>query len=672
MDIQKLIITFNKTRTQILILLVLVLISYFNILRNDFSFDDHDFFVNWPTVQDSASGLSAFLSLPDLLAGELPSNHRGVYRPVRSVLYLLNLKIWGINPFIFHLQAIIVHFLITLTIYFIIKIMLKNKKQKIIAFIGAALFAVHPIHTEAITYTAASFDSVGILFFFASFHFYVRAGEKAGDKKSSLLLSGLLAFLAFFTYEMTLVLPFLILLYEVCFKKLNLKNYRKLTPLLPYLAILGSYLIIRFVLLHIGNRGDYLGPAYAPASNQAKLGIFEILFTYIYLLIFPLKLTITYAVPTGLFPIFYKTVTSIDPSGKLLENIGRYIYIFPPVVIITLLALIFRFFKRNSIVAFSLGWFLISLIPILNLIPQGAVMAERYLYIPSFGFCLLLSYLIYKLLNSSLIKLKGNSKIILGSLLIITILSLLGFRTIMRNFDWNDRESIYKSALRDEPNNFVAFAALGAIKLDQKNYDEVISYSKSASALNPDAPDVYHRLAIAYEEKGDFQKAIEEYEKLIKVESRYVPAYFGLASIYQKQNKYDLAITNYQKVLEIEPDNFDAHFNLGGIYYNKKDYMLALKEYGTIIDKRPNQADIYNNLGNVYEQTGDLKKAIIYYQKAVNQAPTNYYFLINLAKAYEKNSEFQNAINAYEKAITIKPEEKTIQDKIDSLKSSRP
>jgi hypothetical protein len=168
---KKLISLFNRQSVQILLITLFVIISYGNILQNGISFDDRDFLVTWPAVKDSASGLSSFLNLPDLLAGDLPFNHRGVYRPVRSIFYLLSLKIWGFNPFAFHLQSIIIHLLIVITIFFITKIILKTNRLNLknLPFLTASLFAAHPIHTEAVTYTAASFDTLGILFFFAAF-----------------------------------------------------------------------------------------------------------------------------------------------------------------------------------------------------------------------------------------------------------------------------------------------------------------------------------------------------------------------------------------------------------------------------------------------------------------------------------------------------------------------
>lgn len=668
----KLIKLFNRTSTQIILISIIVVVSYFNILGNGFSFDDRDFFLDWPTVRNSNSGLSAFLSLPDLLAGELPTHHRGVYRPVRSIYYLFSIQAWGSNPFFYHIQSIVVHLLITIIIYFIAaRIALKAKPygspRKFIPFITAALFASHPIHTEAVTYTAASFDSLGILFFFASFYFYIRAGSSKDRQETTRFLSLILAFLSFFTYEMTLVLPLLIVFYEICFNKLNLKNFTKRVPVyLPYIIIIAGYAFIRFVLLKIGSRADYLGDAYLPASNQAKLGTLEIIIRYIYLLIWPANLTVTYAVPDFLSPWFFKTVHTMDPTGRLLESIARYIFLFPIFLVILAVGIIIRVFKKQPLIAFGTGWFFISLLPILNILPQGSVMAERFLYIPSFGFCLILALLLYKFTNLPVFK-TPDLRMIAGGLLFIAIISIYVTRTIIRNPDWKSLESIFLSAVRVEPNQTMANGALGLTYLEEERYPEAIKLLELAIKADPSLLQSYHQLGLAYEKVGNKEKAVLSYKKALEIEPKYYFANINLGSLYQKQGKYDEAISEFEKALEIAPDNFDARFNLAGAYMHKKDFPRAFEEYLTAQKINPNHAAIYNNLGYINEQTGELNKAIADYKKAIDLDPENYYFHLNLAHAYEKQGLLSLALKEFKKSLTLKPDDKPLQDKISSL-----
>lgn len=668
MIIQRLINIFQKKKFQLVLLCLIVVISYFNILQNDISYDDQDFFVKWPAVRDSASGLSAFLSLPDLLAGNIPAGHRGVYRPIRSIYYLLSLKVWGFNPPAFHLQAIVVHLLITITIYFIVGLLIRNSqpKAKILPFLTAALFAAHPIHTEAVSYTAASMDTLGILFFFASYYFYLKAESTKSERGSSRLLSWMLAFLSFFTYEMTLVLPLLIILYEICFKKLNRKNLlNRFYIYLPYFLLIAAYLTVRFALLKIGDRSSYLGGTYLPASNQAKFGIFEILITYIRLLIFPLKLTVTYPLPDYLFSAFYKSIVVMNPSGDLLEKIGKVVIIIPPLVIGSIVLFIIKTLS-NKLIAFALGWFFLSQILILNILPQGAVMAERFLYIPSFGFCLLLGLGIYKISTTRFIKTPSNINLLAGASIFTLVVCLYTTRTIARNWDWKDQESIFKSALKLDTKEVRANAALGQINLDKKDYNEAIRYLEAAIESTDDST-VHQQLGFAYENNNQLDKAYTEYRKTLDLAPNSYFSNIGLGNIYKKQGKLDEAIDEYKKVISSQPDNIDAHFNLAGIYTEKKMYDEALDEYKKVLKLNPQTGAAHSNIAYIYELMGELGKAITEYQKAIEIEPNNFHFHDNLGAAYEKEGNKHAALAEYKQALTLQPEEKSLKDKVRQL-----
>ena len=670
---KKLVKLFKRTSTQIILISLITILAYFNILGNGFSFDDRDFFLDWHTVRNSESGLSAFLSINDLLAGELPSHHRGVYRPIRSIFYLLGIQVFGSNPVFYHALAILVHLLITILIYFITRILVTNNNRSLeLPFITAAFFASHPIHTEAVTYTAASFDTIGILFFFASFYFYLKAEGSKTQQGITQFLSLIFAFFAFFTYEMTLTLPLLILAYEIIFKKLNFKNFtQKASVYLPYLTIIVIYCIIRFALLKIGNRADYLGDTYLPASNQAKLGTIEIIFHYLYLLIWPQNLTVTYSVPSTFSPFFFRTVQAIDPTGRLLDNIAYYIFLFPISIVTLIIAASMKLFKKHQLLTFGITWFFISLLPVLNIIPQGSVMAERFLYIPSFGFCLILALLVNSLIRINNLKISNNSRIIAGILLVALITILYSARTITRNQDWKDLESIFLSAIRVQPTEIIPNAALGSIYLEQGQYTKAIPLLEATLKSDPEILQSQYNLGLAYEKLEDYEKAITSYKKTLQIEPAYYYANVSLGSIYQKQNKYDDAISEFQKAIASNPDNIEAHFNLAGAYTHKKDYAQALKAYEIAQKLNPQSSAIYINLGYISEETKDFEKAILYYKKAIELEPKNYYSHLNLANLYDKQGALEAALKEFKIALSIKPEDNTLKEKIRSIEINK-
>ena len=168
------------------VIIFLAILAYSNIFGNKLVVDDHIFVGTYHP------------SIPEAFTGVVPLGHEGVYRPIRGLFYTL----YGSNPVIYHLNSLLVHVLSTVLVYLIISHITRLRRMGLITGI---LFALHPVHTETITYIASGMDSIGIVFFLASFYLYL---------KNRFWISILFALFAFFTTEMTLTLPILIIFHE--------------------------------------------------------------------------------------------------------------------------------------------------------------------------------------------------------------------------------------------------------------------------------------------------------------------------------------------------------------------------------------------------------------------------------------------------------------------------
>lgn len=199
---------------KIAIILILTAAAYSNIFFNQKAVDDKIFIGAYhPSVAEA-------------FAGVVPKGHEGVYRPVRGLLYLVYFQLFGANPFFYHLHSILVHLISTGLVYLIIREIgviggiRGDKGGEKIGWIGGLLFGLHPIHTESITYIAASMEMTGVMFMLGSFYLYITIFKQF---QITHILSLFLALLAFFTYEMTLTLPLLILWYEWTLNRGNFK-----------------------------------------------------------------------------------------------------------------------------------------------------------------------------------------------------------------------------------------------------------------------------------------------------------------------------------------------------------------------------------------------------------------------------------------------------------------
>ena len=151
-----------RTKNFIFVFLLVVagVIAYANSFTNEFVWDCQTLILNWYEIR-------SLENIPYLLRGNVPIEHRGVYRPLRGVFYALNYHFWGGDTFGYHFNALLIHLCSTILVYFII---LSIGKSQTLALMSAILFDLHPVHTESITYVTAALDVTGIVFFLLSFY----------------------------------------------------------------------------------------------------------------------------------------------------------------------------------------------------------------------------------------------------------------------------------------------------------------------------------------------------------------------------------------------------------------------------------------------------------------------------------------------------------------------
>lgn len=505
--ISDLFFTNNASKQQKIIHLIIIsslsILVYLNIFQNTFIMDDRTIFFKWPEVKN--------FDIPALLQGSYPERFisQPVYRPIKGVIHTLSYNASNNNPIFYHFQAILIHILITVLIYFIIS---KITKKDSLAFIAALIFAVHPIHTESITFMTASFDTIGALFLFLSFYLYIK--HKDNKNRAIFYFSSLFfALLAFLTYEITLVLPLILILYDLCFGNLSRKNWKENIKYIPYFFLIFLYIGLRILLEPNLSKINY----YAGNFYLTMLLSIKSLLMYIYLIFFPLKLTVLEILPGNILSDF-KDANSAE-NFKIINSQT----IFDPAIILTILIVtisIFTFFyflRKKPIISFSLGWFYIFLLPVSNIFPLKQFIAERYEYISSFGLILLFFYLLLALYQSKSNKVKPFLKNLI-LLILISIVFFFSFLTIMRNFDYKDDLIMLKALSKQDNGGFYPKYYLGKYYLIEKDYEKSIHYLNLLANSRYDNiyKDTYYYLSMANIKLGKYDEAKIAYKKLIK------------------------------------------------------------------------------------------------------------------------------------------------------------
>jgi tetratricopeptide (TPR) repeat protein len=213
-----------------------------------------------------------------------------------------------------------------------------------------------------------------------------------------------------------------------------------------------------------------------------------------------------------------------------------------------------------------------------------------------------------------------------------------------------------KKCIELNPNDVLAYDAIGLVYLRKHNYDKAIECYEKAIELNtPDLAGTFNDMGLAYIGKLDYDKAIECYKKAIELELNFAEAYFNIGNAYIEKLDYDKAIECYEKAIELNPDLKVVYTNMGIAYEEKQNHGKAIECYEKAIELEPNKIEAFFNMGNVYNKKQNYDKAIEYYKNATKLNPNCANIYRNMGVAYEEKQNHDKAIECYEKAIELEP-----------------
>ena len=579
----------NKKSAIIIFLFAVVLVNYINIFPNEFVFDDNGFIVDNIHTKD-------IKNIPGFFVEPSTSN---LYRPIRSIFYTIYYQIWQTNVFGYHLNSLILHTLVTILLFFIT---LKITKKTTFSFITSLFFASHPIHTARVTNMTAAFDIYGILFMLLSFFFYIIHSKS--KKNYFYILSVASYLLAIFSSEEAIMLILLLFLYEFSFnRKINLNNFRLLLKkYIPYIIVLIFYLVSRFLVLNqIGRTETYFKDSFL----ITQLTTVKVFANYILLLFFPFNITVHKNIESvtsvldiyflvSLFVILlaifffirsYKMSEFSKKNSEHTEKSHGFLVSQKSALQISQDAQKPLVFDRSKIVFFSIGFFFITLLPFSNIFPQLTIMADRYTYLPSYGFCLFLTFLILGIGKTNF--LKKHSRII-TVISIILILGTYTFLTIQRNTEWKDNFTLFRLTIeKNQGKGTMAHTALAEQYIKIKDYYNAINYSIRAIELQPENYYAYKNLGRIYAELKNYTLAVYYYKKSLEINPNLYQSYNNLGLIYSYINNFNNSIFYLKKAIELNPKLSKAHHDIATVYAQIGEFELAEKEFKKAIEINP-------------------------------------------------------------------------------------
>jgi tetratricopeptide (TPR) repeat protein len=501
-DIKK---RFWEGRQFFLLVAVLCLAVYFNALGGEFVSDDIGSIVENPNIGDF------FLALKNF-------NVLNLSRAL--IFHLCGQRVWA-----YHTVNLLLHIGTTILVYFFILILTKNDRLSTLATL---LFALHPVHTEAVSWISGGGYVLYSFFLLLSFLFF-HLSVVNDQRRNYLITAWVLYVLAISSgiWAVTLLPLFFLYEFHLSRKKISWPFYLGLV----LVAVVGFYVNWK--------SGAVTGKIEAGASvggtRDWTITAPHSLVQYFYLLLWPLALTIYHE---GL---------------KVGQN---YVWLSRAVAVLTILAApLFLFWRKEKVALFFLLFFLASISLSLSPVKIGWYVAERYLYLGSISFCVLVAALLLWLEKRQPIK---N----LALFLLIPILVFYSWRAWSRNNDWRTQTSFWTATARASPTSFRAWNNLGNVYGWEKKWDQAIEAYQQSLKIKPDHDTANFNLGIAYYSKGDLESAKKYFLRTVEVSPKHYRAYYNLGLISYKQGNFADARKYWEQALRLNPNYTQARQGL--------------------------------------------------------------------------------------------------------------
>ena len=611
---------------------VISIIVYLNCLQNSFVYDDDTTIINNYFIRHWSNLPDLFTIKYFVLSAEL------TYRPVVTLSYFIDYTFWHLNPLGYHLTNILLHAINSILVFIFAFQVFKNRTP---ALISAVFFSSYPLFSEVVNAVGFREDLLAFMFLTLAFICYLKANQQRYILYY--LISLFCYFLALFSKEMAITLPIVIVLYDVIFKGyLYMKS--KYLYYLGYLLVATFYILNRFFFLH--NPLEYQIPYPQGSFLVNILTMIHILASYVKLLFLPFHLNADYVVPFS---------TSI-----LKVSFWLAVFLFVAIGIFS-----FRLRFQNKHVFFFMLWFFVTLIPVMNIIPLGNIMAERYLYIPGAGFSMIVANVMSKIPVRKWDSERFSSSVpffdrMILVFIFIVFFILLGnaYVTCKRNYDWKDGLWLWSKTTLTSPNSFRAHINLGnAYEKKGLNTAAFEEYQKALS-IDPNDADIYNNLGIYYNKMNLFDDAIRHFIRCLNINPKHPRAFNNLGVVFTKQRRLDDAIQAFREAISINPLYPDAHNNLGIAYYRKGMMDEAEREFKLAISIEPYHAEAHNDLGILYNDRRLFDDAIKEFETAVQIKPNYANAHMNLGAVILKHRKDKDrALFHLKESIKIEPQQ---------------
>jgi protein O-mannosyl-transferase len=633
------------------LILLLVVAAYLPVMRAGFIWDDDDYVTQNRTLSDLPGLQHIWFQL-----GATPQ-----YYPLVHTMFWIEYHFWKLNPLGYHVDNVLLHAIASVLLW---RILLRLQVPG--AWLGAALFSVHPVCVESVAWITERKNVLSGVFYFGAALAWLRfTGKEEGrrrreevkpqapgnDRRASAPPSAIFHapssswgfyFLALGLFLCALLsktaacsLPAALLLVR-WWKKGKLRG-SDILPLLPLFALgLGlGWLTIYVEKTHVGAQGA----DWALTFWQRFLIAGRALWFYAGKLVYPTDLTFIYPRWDVRAEIWWQWLFPAAAAGivSVLWVFHKRIGYGPLVAVLFFAGTLFP----------ALGFF--------NIYPMRySYVADHFQYLACIG--------LIAIVGALLSRLSKPSRVIIPVLLLT-----LGCLTWQQTYAYRDLESIWRDTLEKNPGCWMAHNNLGEVFRARNNISMAETEYQTALKLGGEHVEVLVNLGVVRAKQERLDEAVEFYRRALHVQPNYPAALVNLGSALLGQGHPDEAEAQYRKALQARPDDLDALTDLGVALTSKKQYTEAQEAFRTVLQSNPGDLTAHINLGNALLEMGKIDEAIAEFKTVLSCDPNQVKTHSDLAHALGLKGNYQEAITHYQKALQLGMKEATVNYNLATL-----
>lgn len=484
-------------------------------------------------------------------------NH--TYIPLTVLSFAVEHTFFGFDPFVYHLDNLLLHLANTALVFFLFLRMGFSARA---VFLAALLFGIHPLHVESVAWVTERKDVLYAFFYLLSLNSYW--AYISSGKSRSYVWSAVFAALSILSKPMALSLPLIMLLFD--WYKGRRFDARVWAEKIPHCLIVGSIALITYL---------FFARVPGETPQQAFLVWIWTFVFYIRKFLFPGLLLAVYNIP--------KPVTLFHPSylGSLLAFAA-------------FAAGLWRW-RANRLLIFAFAFYIGSIFFLLRFddTMDINVVADRFMYLPMTGFCLLFGVYAARFLQWA----EGRQERVKAAALIclLVLAGLLGARTFQQSRVWGDSIRLWSDVLRYYPDEFIALDHRAYAYGRAGEYEKSIADYTKAFAIHPDYAAGYNNRGIAYGVLGKKEEAGKDFRRALELDPGHVNTYYNRGVFHYKEGNFEEALADFSKVIELRPLHLEAWTNRGLIYLQRREYERALMDFNFVLSVHPSDFKALNS-----------------------------------------------------------------------------